>query len=69
MVKHTQTIRRLFADKLFECVWPFCEIGALKVNSHLNMPQTESLHLQEHFQLYNFTIKSAKWRAKRIYVP
>ena len=30
------------------------------------MPQTESLHLQE---LYNFTIKSAKWRAKRIYVP
>ena len=33
------------------------------------MPQTESLHLQEHFQLYNFTIKSAKWRAKRIYVP
>ena len=28
MVKHTQTIRRQFADELFECVWLFCEIGA-----------------------------------------
>ena len=28
MVKHTQTIRRQIADKLFECVWPVCEIGA-----------------------------------------
>ena len=28
MIKHTETIRRQFADKLFECVWPFCEIGA-----------------------------------------
>ena len=27
-VKHTQTIRRQFADELFECVWPFCEIVA-----------------------------------------
>ena len=27
MVKHTQTIRRQFADELFECVWPFCGIG------------------------------------------
>ena len=27
MVKHTQTIRRQFADKFFECVWPFCRIG------------------------------------------
>ena len=24
MVKHTQTIRRQFADELFECVWPIC---------------------------------------------
>ena len=32
MVKHTQTFRRQFADKLFECVWPFCEIGAQRVN-------------------------------------
>ena len=22
MIKHTQKIRRQFADKLFECVWP-----------------------------------------------
>ena len=28
MVKHTQTIRRQFADELFECVWPFFDIGA-----------------------------------------
>ena len=26
MVKHTQTICRQFADELFECVWPFCDI-------------------------------------------
>ena len=31
MVKHTQTIRRQIADELFECVWPFCEIGAWRV--------------------------------------
>ena len=28
MVKHTQTSRRQFVDGLFECVWPFCGIGA-----------------------------------------
>ena len=28
MAKHTQTICRHFADELFECVWPFCGIGA-----------------------------------------
>ena len=28
MVKHTQTIRRQFANELFQFVWPFCEIGA-----------------------------------------
>ena len=28
MVKQTQTIRRQFANKLFECVRPFCGIGA-----------------------------------------
>ena len=32
MVKHNQTIRRQIADELFECVWPFCEIGAKRVN-------------------------------------
>ena len=28
MVKHTETIRRQIAEELFECVWPFCGIGA-----------------------------------------
>ena len=31
MVKHTQTIRQKIADELFECVWPFCEIGAERI--------------------------------------
>ena len=31
VAKHTQTIRRQFADELFECVWPFCGIGAERV--------------------------------------
>ena len=30
MVKDTQTIRQ-FADELFECVWPICEIGTWRV--------------------------------------
>ena len=32
MAKHTQTIRQQIAEELFECVWPFCEIGAERVN-------------------------------------
>ena len=32
MGKHTQTNRRQFADELFECVLPFCGIGAKKIN-------------------------------------
>ena len=28
MAKHTQTIRPQIGDKLYECVWPFCEVGA-----------------------------------------
>ena len=31
MVKHTLTIRRQFADELFECVWPFCGVDAYRV--------------------------------------
>ena len=27
MVKRTQTIRRQIADELFECAWPFYDIG------------------------------------------
>ena len=33
MAKHTQIIRRQFADELFEYVWPFCGVGAQKVKS------------------------------------
>ena len=32
MVEHTKTIRRQFADELFDCVWPFCGIGAYRDN-------------------------------------
>ena len=28
MDKHTERICRQFADELFECVWPFCGVGA-----------------------------------------
>ena len=35
MAKHTQTIRRQFADELFECVWSFCGIGAERVNENM----------------------------------
>ena len=31
MVKPTQTICQQIADELFECVWTFCGIGALRV--------------------------------------
>ena len=34
MVKHTQTIRQQFAEELFECVWPFCGVGAFYENSN-----------------------------------
>ena len=33
MVKHTQTIRHQFADELFECVWPFWGLDALRVKT------------------------------------
>ena len=32
MVKHTQAIRQLTANELFECVWPFCGVGAKRVD-------------------------------------
>ena len=37
MVEHTQTIRRQIADELFECVWPFCEIGAKRIKTPINV--------------------------------
>ena len=35
MVKHTETNRLRIADELFECVWPFCGVGAYRINSCL----------------------------------
>ena len=32
MVKYTETI---VADELLECVWPFCGVGAWKVNTYV----------------------------------
>ena len=32
MVKHTQIIRPQIANEFFECDWPFCGVGALRVN-------------------------------------
>ena len=31
MIKYTKTIRRQFADELFKCAWPFCDIGTQRV--------------------------------------
>ena len=36
MVKHTQTVCQQIGDELFECVWPFCGVGAERVNELLN---------------------------------
>ena len=35
MAKHTQTIHRQIANKLFQCVWPFCEIGAQRIKRRI----------------------------------
>ena len=55
MVKQTQTIRRQFANELFEYVWPFCEVGASKVNLHLAyLKITKFLHLETSFGIIIF---------------
>ena len=36
MFKHTQTICQQIADKLFECVWLFCGVGAWRVNGDVS---------------------------------
>ena len=47
MIKHTQTIRRQFANEL-ESVWPFCGVGAWKVTK-MKVPQYQySIHLLEY---------------------
>ena len=42
MVKHTQTIRQQFGEELFECVWPFCGVGAKGLNVDVS-PKTKGL--------------------------
>ena len=37
MVKQTQTIRRQITEELFECVWPFCEIGDKRVKKEKSL--------------------------------
>ena len=39
MVEHTQTICQQITDELFECVWPFCGIGAKKFNRNNGLVQ------------------------------
>ena len=36
MVKHTHAIRRLLANEMYECVWPFGRVVAQKVKLTLN---------------------------------
>ena len=39
MAKHTQTIRREIASKLFECVWLFFGVGAWRVETNFAVTQ------------------------------
>ena len=57
MVKHTQTIRRQFAEELFKCVWPFCWIGAQRVRSSLI---SKAFHFGLIFTHYFRTCRSPK---------
>ena len=55
MVKQTQTICRQIADELFECVWPFCEIGAKMVEGS-KFEQTEIWMKNEEWKRQNFNL-------------
>ena len=55
MVKHTQTIRWQIPDELFECVWPFCEIGAKRVNARLSVWWTRDKTTIKGIQLESLT--------------
>ena len=56
MVNHTQTIRRQFPDELFECVLPFCGIGAQTLNiGHININS-----VRNRFELLRERIKDNK---------
>ena len=51
MVKHTQTNRRQIADDLFECLWPFCGIGAKRVNIPNIPDEIKGFDSDSHFEL------------------
>ena len=65
MVKDTQTIRQQFANKLFECVWPFCGIGALRVKMIIKMviPKPWEMAVQ-HIRGVNQINQTHKWSCK-----
>ena len=48
MVRHTQTVRLQIADELFECVLPFCEIGAERVKIFAVSRKCTSILISEH---------------------
>ena len=65
MVEHTHTISRQFADELFECVWPFCEVGAKRVNSTCNKSYRNEFYITFKFpkKLDSLT-KCLRWNWK-----
>ena len=65
MVKDTQTIRQQFANKLFECVWPFCGIGALRVKMIIKMVIPKPWEMAvEHIREVNQINQTHKWSCK-----
>ena len=56
MVKHTQTIRWQIADELFECIWPFCEIGAKTVRNWFLEILKNSNVLISHWDQLQFSV-------------
>ena len=45
-----QTIRRQSGDELFECVWPFCGVGAQKINKLFHFRLTFSQLLENVYE-------------------
>ena len=64
MVKHTQTIRRQFADELFECVWPFCDIGAWRIKNLLLWEmklRQKQLSRMTPPRVFSFNLRTFSW--------
>ena len=54
MVKHSQTISQQSANELFECVWPFCKIGASRFNVTLCICRNIFKQLAQPSRCFNF---------------